>query len=60
MTLVTYGLKKATVCLSELLVPIYSAVHSYWPLKELAEMADWPAAYSKVARVGVYLLGTSL
>jgi len=38
----------------------YSAVHSNWPLKELVELVDWPAACATVARGEVYLLGTSL
>ena len=36
----------------EILVPLYSAVHGNWPLKELAELADWPAACGMVARGG--------
>ena len=39
---------------------IYSAVHGNWPLKEMAELADWPAACGTVARGDVYLFGTSL
>jgi len=28
---------------------IYSAVHGNWPLKELVELADWPASCGTVA-----------
>jgi hypothetical protein len=34
-------------------VPLYSAVHGFWPVEDLAEMVKW-------REVVVYLLGTSV
>jgi hypothetical protein len=31
---------------------MYSAVYGFWPVEELAEMADGPTACGKVARGG--------
>ena len=37
----------------------YSAVHDFWSVEELAELADGPMGVAKWRGVGVYSLGTS-
>jgi hypothetical protein len=38
---------------------LYTTGHGFWPVEEIAELADKPTGFGDVAR-GVCLLGTSM
>jgi hypothetical protein len=39
---------------------LYSAVHGFWLLEMLVKLVERPSGWDELARVGVYLLGTSV